>query len=104
VSQLVERVAEAGEPLASGQARQQAPESWRPRDSQPERGRPLRPLGEQQPQPKAAGLEQPLPEQVLVPREVESRTATRPRDRTGAAEAERLKWPEKQAPQEPLNP
>ncbi|MGH9786209.1 MAG: hypothetical protein ACRD88_18725 [Terriglobia bacterium] len=94
MSQLAERFAEAGEPLASGQVRQQAPESWRPRDSQPGRGRELRPAGEQQPQPKAAGPEQPLPEQVLVPREAELRAATRPRDQTVAAEAERLAWPE----------
>ena len=97
MSQLAEWVAEAAGPLASGQVRQQAPESWRPRDSQPERGRQLRPVEEQQPQPGAAGPEQPLPEQVLVPRvptEAELRAATRPRDRTEAAEAERLAWPE----------
>ena len=94
MSQLAEWVAEAAGPLASGQVRQQAPESWRPRDSQPERGRQLRPVEEQQPQPGAAGPEQPLPEQVLVLKEAELRAATRPRDRTEAAEAERLEWPE----------
>lgn len=93
MSQLAEWLAEAREPPASGPVRQQAPEGWRPRDSQPGLRRELRPAGEQQPQPGAAGPEQPLPEQVLVLREAELRAATRPRDRTEAA-AERLEWPE----------
>ena len=92
MSQLAERFAEAGEPLASGQVRQQAPESWRPRDSQPGRGRELPRAGVQQ--PKAAGPEQPLPEQVLVRRKAELRAATRPREQMEAAEAEQLAWPE----------